>query len=224
MPLPANDPAEMLEPAIRRTVGILESARKYGCVHVVVTWSSAALLTVSDQPQFLSKVNWNDQAPGDVEEKRAPRRVWCGELTLWDSRVGLYREPWRGDWMGPGRAETAGRARSLTASSSTDMPVLSWAAAHDPRARVRRHAQHLHAHERSGRPVPQAEASTSSSPPAPSRSRTGVHARAGKDHVHLLRYDNGKSVRVLGMEYRSMVDTAARRGLLLDGWHADKDF
>ncbi|KAJ7189644.1 hypothetical protein GGX14DRAFT_382988, partial [Mycena pura] len=43
-------------------------------------------------------------------------------------------------------------------------------------------------------------------PPA-SRYQKGTPG-AGKDHVHLLRYDNGKSVRVLGMEYRSMADTA----------------
>lgn len=43
-------------------------------------------------------------------------------------------------------------------------------------------------------------------PPA-SRYQKGTPG-AGKDYVHLLRYDNGKSVRVLGMEYRSMADTA----------------
>ena len=41
---------------------------------------------------------------------------------------------------------------------------------------------------------------------------------AGKDAVHLLRYKNDKSIRILEMEYRSMADTAAARIADYETW------
>ncbi|KAJ7034205.1 D-lactaldehyde dehydrogenase [Mycena alexandri] len=71
----ADDPAELIEPAVKGTVGILESARKYGfrspesIKRVVVTSSTAAVLNVAPTPQILDESNWNDQAVEEVTEK-----------------------------------------------------------------------------------------------------------------------------------------------------------
>ncbi|KAJ7731586.1 hypothetical protein DFH07DRAFT_755616 [Mycena maculata] len=67
----AVDPAELLDPAIKGTTGILESARKYGTSvkRVVVTSSCAAVMNISDKQQVLNELNWNDQAVNEVENK-----------------------------------------------------------------------------------------------------------------------------------------------------------
>ncbi|KAJ7186271.1 hypothetical protein GGX14DRAFT_409254 [Mycena pura] len=80
----ADDPAELLEPAIRGTVGILESARKYGTAvkRVVVTSSCAAVMTVSDQPQFLSEVEEKGRA-ASAEAKYNTSKI-LAERAAWD--------------------------------------------------------------------------------------------------------------------------------------------
>ncbi|KAJ7731808.1 NAD-P-binding protein [Mycena maculata] len=67
----ADDPAELLDPAVKGTVGILESARKFGTSvkRVVVTSSTAAVINSSPEPQVLSELNWNDHDVKEVEEK-----------------------------------------------------------------------------------------------------------------------------------------------------------
>ncbi|KAJ7205016.1 hypothetical protein GGX14DRAFT_698625 [Mycena pura] len=167
--------AGAVEPAIRGTVGILESARKYGSE---ACRRDVAVLAVSDQPQFL--------APREVEEK--------------------------------GRAALRRRSHVVSGTAGWDYVV--------------RHGTEIGWDLVVLNPplVLGAAASASSSPPAPSRGRTVDVAPpasryqkgspgVGKDHVH-LHYNNWKSVRVLGMEYRSMADTAAQHDLLMDGWHA----
>ncbi|KAJ7149106.1 NAD(P)-binding protein [Mycena filopes] len=69
----ANEPAELIEPAVKGTVGILGSARKYGksVKRVVVTSSCASVLSVLPTPKTFSEEDWNDGAVAEVKEKGA---------------------------------------------------------------------------------------------------------------------------------------------------------
>ncbi|KDQ65079.1 hypothetical protein JAAARDRAFT_247410 [Jaapia argillacea MUCL 33604] len=69
--LNCDDPQEFIEPAVKGTVGVLQSALKYGSTvkRIVVTSSCAAVLTISDKSQTFTELNWNDQAIKEVEEK-----------------------------------------------------------------------------------------------------------------------------------------------------------
>ncbi|KAJ7638188.1 D-lactaldehyde dehydrogenase [Roridomyces roridus] len=65
--LQADDPAELSVPAIQGTVGILESARKYGSSvkRVVVTSSCAAVMHPSTEQ--LDEYDWNEDSVKNVE-------------------------------------------------------------------------------------------------------------------------------------------------------------
>ncbi|KAK7471936.1 hypothetical protein VKT23_000042 [Stygiomarasmius scandens] len=67
----ADDPQELIGPAVKGTVGILESVTKYGqnVKRVVVTSSTAAVRRMVTTPTVFSEVDWNDPAVKDVEEK-----------------------------------------------------------------------------------------------------------------------------------------------------------
>ncbi|KAJ7636279.1 hypothetical protein FB45DRAFT_741695, partial [Roridomyces roridus] len=67
----ANDPAELSEPSVKGTAGMLESARKHGsAVKRIVTISSAvAIMTPKDTP--LDEYDWNNGAVQAVAEKGA---------------------------------------------------------------------------------------------------------------------------------------------------------
>ncbi|KAJ7189651.1 hypothetical protein GGX14DRAFT_484545 [Mycena pura] len=232
----ADDPAELLEPAIRGTIGILESARKYGTAvkRVVVTSSTAAVLTVSDQPQLLSEVNWNDQAPREVEEKG---RAASGAAKYRASKVLAERAAW--DFVAKHSAEigwdlvvlnpplvlgpmihAVASVDALSTSTRQMYNALTTPGAAggggcwtDVRDLARAHVRALQRESAGGERIIIAAGAFAwqdwldAVPPA-SKYQKGTPG-AGKDHVHLLRYDNGKSARVLGMEYRSMGDTAA---------------
>ncbi|KAJ7657253.1 hypothetical protein DFH06DRAFT_1197770 [Mycena polygramma] len=68
--LNADEPDELIVPAIHGTVGILKSALKHGksVKRVVVTSSCAAVLQVEPQPKVFSELDWNEQAPKEVAE------------------------------------------------------------------------------------------------------------------------------------------------------------
>ncbi|KAJ7230091.1 hypothetical protein GGX14DRAFT_409938 [Mycena pura] len=232
----ADDPAEMLEPAIQGTVGILESARKYGTAvkRVVVTSSCAAVSTVSDQPQFLSEVNWNDQSPREVEQKG---RDASGAAKYRTSKILAERAAW--DFVARHGAEigwdlvvlnpplvlgpmihAVASVDALNTSTRSMYNALTAPGAAGGGGCWTDVRDLAHAHVRAlQRPLAGGERIIIAAgafawqdwldavPPA-SRYQKGTPG-AGKDHVHLLRYDTGKSVRVLGMKYRSMADTAA---------------
>ncbi|KAK7013736.1 D-lactaldehyde dehydrogenase [Favolaschia claudopus] len=65
----ADDPAELLEPAIKGTVGMLESARRCGTAvkRIVVTSSTAAVLHDEPTPQTFTEADWDDQAVENVQ-------------------------------------------------------------------------------------------------------------------------------------------------------------
>ncbi|KAF7296278.1 hypothetical protein HMN09_01097100 [Mycena chlorophos] len=68
----ADDPADLIIPAVKGTVGILESARKFGPAvkRIVVTSSVAAVMNNSTAPvTTLTEADWNDGSVKAVEEK-----------------------------------------------------------------------------------------------------------------------------------------------------------
>ncbi|KAJ7844935.1 NAD(P)-binding protein [Mycena olivaceomarginata] len=67
----ADDPGEWLEPAIKGTISILESARRFGTAvkRVVVTSSTAAVQYDSPNPRVFSELDWDDPAVEEVEKK-----------------------------------------------------------------------------------------------------------------------------------------------------------
>lgn len=67
----ADDPQELIKPALRGTLSILQSALKHGSTikRVVVTSSTATILETLPSPRVLSKLDWNNQALKEVEEK-----------------------------------------------------------------------------------------------------------------------------------------------------------
>jgi len=67
----ADDPDELINPAVNGTVGILKSALKYGhsVKRIVVTSSGAAILRDSPTPSTFSELDWNEQCLEIVKEK-----------------------------------------------------------------------------------------------------------------------------------------------------------
>ncbi|KAJ7666346.1 D-lactaldehyde dehydrogenase [Mycena rosella] len=223
----ADNPAELLEPAIKGTVGILESARKYGkgVKRIVVTSSCAAVMNISTEPQVLSELDWNDQAVKEVEERGRAASAGAKYRT---SKTLAERAAW--DFVETHKAEIGwdlsvlnlplvlgpilhAIASPTTLNTSTcmmydaftkpgsaagggcwiDVRALQRAAAGGERIIIAVGAF--------------AWQDWLDAAPAGGKYQKGTPG-AGKDAVHLLRYRNEKSVRVLGMEYRSMADTA----------------
>jgi len=67
----AEDPSDLIIPAVKGTKGILESALKYGgdIQRIVITSSMAAILQPADHPQTFSEKDWNQISGKEVEEK-----------------------------------------------------------------------------------------------------------------------------------------------------------
>ncbi|KAJ7606669.1 D-lactaldehyde dehydrogenase [Roridomyces roridus] len=67
----ANDPAELSEPAVKGTVGMLESARNHGknVKRIVITSSAVAIMTAKDTA--LDEYDWNNGAVQAVADKGA---------------------------------------------------------------------------------------------------------------------------------------------------------
>ncbi|KAH9855693.1 NAD-P-binding protein [Lenzites betulinus] len=67
----ADDPDELIVPAVQGTTGILKSALKYGAdvKRVVVTSSCASVLTVGTQPRVFTEADWNEASVSEVREK-----------------------------------------------------------------------------------------------------------------------------------------------------------
>ncbi|PPQ88275.1 hypothetical protein CVT25_005438 [Psilocybe cyanescens] len=65
-----KDPQEFFRPAIQGTVGILKSANKNGkqVKRVVVTSSTASVMSPPDKPTLFSALDWNTKDPKLVEE------------------------------------------------------------------------------------------------------------------------------------------------------------
>ncbi|KAJ7162469.1 hypothetical protein C8R46DRAFT_348925 [Mycena filopes] len=236
--LHADDPDELIIPAIHGTVGILKSALKYGksVKRVVVTSSSAAVLQVQEESRTFSELDWNDQAPRQVKEmgREAPpmtkyrasktlaeRAAWAfveehkSEIS-WDLVVlnpPFVFGPTIHDTPTPSALNTSTRQfyAMLTEVSppATLQTGSSWV---DVRDLGRAHTLALLKDAAGGERI-----LVSAGPyvwqdfldAAPDSPRFQKGVPgSGKDAVHEIRYDASKSGRVLGVVYRSMEDTA----------------
>ncbi|KZT02608.1 NAD(P)-binding protein [Laetiporus sulphureus 93-53] len=67
----ADDPEELIVPAVQGTTRILESALANGTTvkRVVVTSSTASVMHPQDTPRAFSELDWNDAAINEVKEK-----------------------------------------------------------------------------------------------------------------------------------------------------------
>ncbi|KZP17065.1 NAD(P)-binding protein [Athelia psychrophila] len=67
----AVDPEELIQPAVKGTVGMLKSAFKYGSSvkRIVVTSSCAAVYEDFPDARVFSELDWNEQAIKEVQEK-----------------------------------------------------------------------------------------------------------------------------------------------------------
>ncbi|KAJ7490832.1 D-lactaldehyde dehydrogenase [Mycena latifolia] len=234
-----DDPAELFEPAIKGTVGILESALKYGksVKRVVVTSSVAAVIgmPLTTEPQFPNELNWNEQAVKDVEEKgreASPVSIYCASKTLaeraaWDfvkqhkSEIGwdlsvmnppLVVGPAIHAVSSPEALNTSSLMiyNAFTKPEGRTLPGMSWV---DARDLALAHVRALQTEEAGGERFLIAAGAFAwqdwldSAPPS-SKYEKGTPG-AGKDEVHLIRYDTSKGIRILGMKYRSMAETTA---------------
>ncbi len=69
--LKADDPAELIGPAVHGTTGILLSALKHGSSvkRVVITSSCASVATPTTNPRIFSEEDWNEASVAEVKEK-----------------------------------------------------------------------------------------------------------------------------------------------------------
>ncbi|KAK6995956.1 D-lactaldehyde dehydrogenase [Favolaschia claudopus] len=177
----ADDPAELLEPAIKGTVGMLDSARRCGTAvkRIVVTSSTAAVLHDEPTPQTFTEADWDDQAVENVQ--RDGRNA---------SNVHRYR-------ASKTLAERAAWDFTKTHGASLTWDLATKEAAGGERIIISREAfwwqDWLDA-------TPEAAKSN----PKYQKGKPGSQ----KDVIPPVSYDTSKSVRILGMEYRDMEETA----------------
>ncbi|KAE9410975.1 NAD(P)-binding protein [Gymnopus androsaceus JB14] len=67
----AKEPQELIDPAVKGTLGILESALKYGSGvrRIVITSSCAAVAMTGTTPKICTEQDWNDEAVDIVEKE-----------------------------------------------------------------------------------------------------------------------------------------------------------
>ncbi|KAK7002479.1 D-lactaldehyde dehydrogenase [Favolaschia claudopus] len=232
----AEDPAELLEPAVKGTVGILESARKHGTSvkRVIITSSVAAVLSVPSSPQVFTEADWNDQAVKEVEEKG---REASNAAKYRASKTLAERAAW--DFHSKHKAEVAWDVVALNppmvfgpiihevssphaqnTSSQTMYDVFtkegsavgsgSWV---DVRDIALAHVLGLQKEEAGGERIIISAGAFSfqdlldAAPPS-SKHLKGTPG-AGKDTVHQIRFNADKSVRLLGLKYHTMAETVA---------------
>ncbi|KAJ7103957.1 hypothetical protein B0H15DRAFT_766839 [Mycena belliarum] len=231
-------PDEFLTPAIKGTVGILESALKHGTSvkRIVVTSSTAAILQVEKDPKTFSELDWNEQAPRELAEHGsavptitkyrasktlAERAAWDfvkkhrSEIT-WDLVVinpPFVFGPHIHQGATPDVLNTSAR-QFYTMLTEPSSPAVrhSGSCWVDVRDVGRAHALALLKETAGGERI-----IVSAGPyvwqdwldAAPDAPKYQKGVPgAGKDAVHQLRYDASKSERVLGMTYYTMAETA----------------
>ncbi len=82
-----DDPAELIGPAMHGTTQILVSALKHGSSvrRVVITSSTASMLTPSADPRIFSEEDWNEASIAEVNEKGRDASTlakYCASKTL----------------------------------------------------------------------------------------------------------------------------------------------
>ncbi|PFH46894.1 hypothetical protein AMATHDRAFT_153481 [Amanita thiersii Skay4041] len=83
----SDDPKELIDPAVKGTLGILKSAMKHGPAikRVVLLASTASVLRDSDEPLVFNENDWNDQSIKEVEvlgHKASPMAKYYASKTL----------------------------------------------------------------------------------------------------------------------------------------------
>ncbi|KAJ7230087.1 hypothetical protein GGX14DRAFT_409928 [Mycena pura] len=231
------EPDEFIVPAIQGTVGILESARKHGTSikRIVITGSCAAVLQIEPEPKTFSELNWNEQAPKAVElghdmstltiyrasKTLAERAAWeffnehKGEVG-WDLVVinpPYVFGPTIHDTPTPDALNTSAREfyTILTEPSSPATLRLGscWV---DVRDVGHAHVLALLKASAGGERIivsagPYVWQDWLDAAPDSPKFQKGVPG-SSKGIVYQLQYDARKSVRVLGMTYRTMQETA----------------
>lgn len=91
--LNADDPDEFIVPAVKGTIGVLESALAHGTSvkRVVYTSSCVSILRIPEQPTVFSEKDWNEQA---VEDVKANGRNATGLSKYSASKVLAERAAW----------------------------------------------------------------------------------------------------------------------------------
>ncbi|KAJ7270256.1 D-lactaldehyde dehydrogenase [Mycena rebaudengoi] len=233
-----DDPAELIDPAVKGTVGILQSALKNGksVKRIVITSSVAAVLHVDPEPQYFSELDWNEQAVQEVAEKGrdasaaskyraskmlAEKAAWAFAAThkseiSWD--ITALNPPLV---LGPtihdvAQLEDLGTSArdffvSLTQPKAPDA-LLTGGAWVDVRDLAQAHVLALQKPDAGGeRIILTAGAFVWQEwlDAAPVSPKLQKGVPgSAKDIVYPARYDTAKAARVLGMTYRSMEETA----------------
>ncbi|KAJ6600420.1 hypothetical protein DFH09DRAFT_1243247 [Mycena vulgaris] len=228
--LHAGDPEELIVPAVQGTLVLLKSAQQHGnqLKRIVMTSSSAAVLQIQAEPKIFSELDWNEQAPKEAAEmgSSAPpmtkyraskalqeRAAWDfmqthkSELS-WD--LAVLNPPFM---FGPtihavSTPETLNTSsRQFYAMLTEPSPLatrLSGACWVDVRDIARAQLLALLKPAAGGERIIISAGAYLWQDWRAIRRAPG----AGKDAVHQINYDTSKSVRVLGMTYRSMAETA----------------
>ncbi|KAF7304069.1 D-lactaldehyde dehydrogenase [Mycena indigotica] len=232
----ADDPAELLEPAIKGTEGILYSIMKHAPTvrRVVVTSSVAAVLSMLDKPKVFDERDWNDQAVAEVAEKGKEANngsKYRASKTLAERAAWKFMEEHKSQigWdlvclnpplvLGP----------VIHAVSSPDAlntsALMMWEAFTKPGKAVGsgsfvdvRDLATAHVQALMNEPAGGERIIVCAGPfcwqdwldvvPASNTNYEKGTPGAGKSFVHLIIFENGKAKKLLGLDYRTMEQTA----------------
>ncbi|KAJ7820077.1 NAD(P)-binding protein [Mycena olivaceomarginata] len=195
-----DEPDELIRPAIHGTVGILQSALKHGTSvkRVVVTSSCAAVLQAPKEVAELGRA-----APAITKyraSKTLAERGVFSNITPPASCLGLFEKHKNEIGWGPRRPQPSIRIWGMNRPPRPAHTGSCWI---DVRDLGRAHVLALLKAQAGGERI-----ILDAAPHSPhGKYQKGVPG-AGKDAVHQIRYDASKSVRVLGMKYRTMAETA----------------
>ncbi|KAF7376957.1 Ketoreductase azaE [Mycena sanguinolenta] len=225
---------EFIRPAIHGTLGILQSAAKYGTSvkRVVITSSCAAVLQIQAEPRTFSELDWNEQAPREVTEmgRSAPAMTkyraskTLAERAAWDfvakhkTEIGwdlIAINPPPQPTTPPTPAHLGTSARQFYTMLTQPSPSATLGTGScwiDVRDLGRAHVLALLREEAAGERIilsagPFVWQDWLDAAPDSPKFQKGVPG-GGKDSVHLIRYDTAKAAHLLEMEYRTMEETA----------------
>ena len=100
--LDADDPKEVIDPAVSGTFGVLASTLKHGSSvrRVVVTSSCAAVLTAQPEFRVFDENDWNDKAVEAVKahgREASPVDIYCASKALAERAAWKFVEQHRGE-------------------------------------------------------------------------------------------------------------------------------
>ncbi|KAJ7249148.1 hypothetical protein B0H12DRAFT_1122907 [Mycena haematopus] len=205
---------------------------------IVVTSSCAAVLQIEPEPKTFSELDWNEQAPREVAEmgRAAPPMTkyraskTLAERAAWDfvekhkTEIGwdlvvlnppFVFGPTINDTPTPDKLGTSARQfRTILTEPSPPATLGTGSCWVDVRDLARAHVLALLRAQAAGERIIVSAGPyvwqdwLDAAPDSPAHQFQKGVPGAGKDAVHQIRYDAAKSVRVLGMAYRTMEETA----------------